>query len=815
MKINKATLFTFAAYIFLFTGHLYAQSLSIVNVTNATSVLQYQKQEINVELSGLGTVSNPYDYDEVQIIGTFTSPTSKEMDIDGFYMEGYTIDENNGNANSANTKGYKIRIAPNEVGQWTYKIKVVTKSNTIVSSNYSFNCTATTDKRGFVKMGKGNYLQFENGEDYIPIGENMCWQTGNAYNAYKNWLAKLSDSKGNFIRLWQPSWGLGIEWRNGGGYLGLRKYRENNMAYLDWLFDYCDSKNVYVMLCLQHHGQVSTTTNPNWNESPYNAVNGGMLTSPTEFWTNEAARAHCKNKYRYTVARWGYSRAIMTWELFNEVHWTDNLTGVYAQVAAWHDEMGKYVKAHDAYKRPVSTSFDGELGKLTWESTAMDYTQAHTYQNASNIESALVTTNRADLAKYKKPTLSGEYSIDVNNGSIAINTDAKGIHIHNASWATLYGGGLGTGMTWWWDNYVDPKNLYSIFTPVALAAKKIPFNKYNLKPTTAGVSNAPGDIIISPSNGNWGIKAKDQEAQVFQNSSPANLPELMTFLYSNNFNNQFRTPPKFETKSDKEFDFSVRTGGSLSGSGGIIQISVGDKVLLEKAAAINTTYTVKVPAGTQHIKVDNSGQDWITISTYTFATIGSAIEPYILIAENKKYAAGWLHNKKYTHLTVNSPPAIVNTGKLNINNLVDGMYEINFYDCLKYEGISTEKVESKNGLLTVTIPAVAWDVTFTATNLDLVSTKDLSTKYKQVSMAIYPNPVVGGNEIFVKIKETVSKQNAKITLYNCIGNSMKENEVKIDENEIKISTDNLSNGVYLLDVRLKEGRKIMAFVVTE
>ena len=94
------------------------------------------------------------------------------------------------------------------------------------SSNQSFSCIESR-KKGFVRSNQTNYLQFDNGEQYIPVGENMAWQNNNAFIDYRDWLTDLSDNGGNFIRLWHAHWGLGIEWKEGwNDFLGLRKYQD-------------------------------------------------------------------------------------------------------------------------------------------------------------------------------------------------------------------------------------------------------------------------------------------------------------------------------------------------------------------------------------------------------------------------------------------------------------------------------------------------------------------------------------------------------------------------------------------------------------
>ncbi|MCZ0212168.1 hypothetical protein OZK63_43170, partial [Streptomyces sp. UMAF16] len=68
---------------------------------------------------------------------------------------------------------------------------------------------------------------------------------------------------------------------------------------------------------LNHHGQVSTTVNPEWNNNPYNIANGGPCNNTWDFFSNSTAKNLFKNRMRYIIARYGYSNTIMSWELFN------------------------------------------------------------------------------------------------------------------------------------------------------------------------------------------------------------------------------------------------------------------------------------------------------------------------------------------------------------------------------------------------------------------------------------------------------------------------------------------------------------------
>ena len=87
-----------------------------------------------------------------------------------------------------------------------------------------------------------------------------------------------------------------------------------------------------------------------------------------------------RRKYRYILARWGYSPAIMAFELFNEVENTDAAhQGRWAEIAAWHREMAGFLRANDPNRHLITTSaIPGvALDNPVWR--AVDYFQAHTY----------------------------------------------------------------------------------------------------------------------------------------------------------------------------------------------------------------------------------------------------------------------------------------------------------------------------------------------------------------------------------------------------------------------------------------------------
>ena len=463
----------------------FAQAPVFAKVTPSGSVVaQFDLFELNIDLSAAYT--NPYDYDDIDVSCQFISPDGRKDTADGFFMQDYSLEMLMGGLTPKGTGSFRVRYAPREPGKWQYRLSCTTRAGTTVGPMLTFECKASP-LPGFIRRNKTPYLSFDNGAQYIPIGENMGWAKTNTYKDYSHWVGRLAANKGNFIRVWMPSWGLGLEWQNGrNGYSGLKHYRQDNAYYLDWLLEFCREKGVYIMLSLDHHGQVSSQVDPNWNENPYNAANGGPCVHTWDFFTNTTARQLIRNRFRYIMARYGYSSTIMSWELFNEVEWTDNFAQHKSEITAWHAEMANWLRSKDMNRHLITTSYASAINDpATWNLPSIDFTQTHYYVASPNLDSVLSSACQSYISSYGKPTLTGEFGLSGDAGNLAA-IDPNGIYIHNSLWATLLGGGMGAGLPWYWDNYIDPQNLYTHFLALANFAAGLSFVKDNYSVMPAG-----------------------------------------------------------------------------------------------------------------------------------------------------------------------------------------------------------------------------------------------------------------------------------------------------------------------------------------
>jgi len=164
----------------------------------------------------------------------------------------------------------------------------------------------------------------------------------------------------------------------------------------------------------------------------------------------------------------------MAWELFNEVDWTDaadssNRLNIYN----WHREMGEYMKSIDPYNHMITTSYKTNTG-MAYSLNVIDYTNPHDYgYEAKSVALNLPDVQESVIDRYKKPTIQSEIGINWRSGVDTRSADPTGISIRQALWAGMLGGAAGAAMQWWWDSWIHPNDLWTVFNGAGIFAKEM------------------------------------------------------------------------------------------------------------------------------------------------------------------------------------------------------------------------------------------------------------------------------------------------------------------------------------------------------
>jgi hypothetical protein len=441
------------------------------------------------------TPANPFDPGEIDVRAEFVSPGGTTVEAIGFWFQDYTraLVANRERLTPAGSPSFRVRFTPTRPGRWRWRW-VVRAGGTTTPSPYAELRVTPVQARGFLRVSKRDrrQLAFDDGSPYFAVGENTGWYDARGTYAYDDWFGRLSEQGANFGRIWMASWAFGLEWANTG--LGDYDERLDRAWRLDRILDEAERTGIYVMISLLNHGAFSSFFNSEWDANPYNAVNGGPLASPAEFFTSVEARKLFERRLRYVVARWGYSTHVHSWELWNEVDLTDGYRS--EPVAAWHARMAAVLRALDPNDHLVTTSHAFSEDARVLQQGGLDYTQLHFYGNLSlpasaNLPRMVLDRTAARSAATRRPVLVGEIGVDSRGPDETRAVDPQGIGVHDGLWAGVFSGGIGTGMTWWWDNLiaVEPERYYPMFGSVARFIDGIRWDREHFRPAGANVTS--------------------------------------------------------------------------------------------------------------------------------------------------------------------------------------------------------------------------------------------------------------------------------------------------------------------------------------
>ena len=421
--------------------------------------------EIAVETDGVW--ANPFDPSEVDITVVVSGPGGQKLTVPAFWYQAFTAD----GASPDGAPGWRVRFTPAVPGTWTVTATLAEPALRAAPTTVAVGPATAADARGFVRVDKaGTGFAYDDGSGFIPVGPNICWSRGpDVLGDYRRWFDRLAAAGGNATRVWMASWSFGLEWKDTG--LGDYRKRLRQAWLLDQVFALARQHGIRLMLVLSNHGQFSTTTNPEWNDNPYNKANGGPLADPIGFATDPTAVGYFTRRLRYIAARWAGEPGLWAWEWWNEVNFTP--IGQDSVLGPWIQKMTPVLRGFDPYRRPITNSLGDSGSSDTWALPELDFACSHVYSimDATSNFADRYTGTRARAAR--KPIVLAEYGY--SGGADDRNLDPEGIHWHNGMWAASLTGFAGPAMYWFWDDYIDPANLWGqVHGPAAfLAGEKL------------------------------------------------------------------------------------------------------------------------------------------------------------------------------------------------------------------------------------------------------------------------------------------------------------------------------------------------------
>ncbi|MGD9902964.1 MAG: hypothetical protein AB7U83_05810 [Vicinamibacterales bacterium] len=140
-------------------------------------------------------------------------------------------------------------------------------------------------------------------------------------------------------------------------------------AQLDRIVQAAETHGIAVQLC--SHGDVYWTWDATVIDSDYATANGFRTG-----WLDPRHLGYWQRNYRYRIARWGYSPAILAWEVWNE-HGPIDAT---SELPRFYDILGRFVKAQDPARHLFTTSqWSQAYSPAFWAGSPADVVNYHDY----------------------------------------------------------------------------------------------------------------------------------------------------------------------------------------------------------------------------------------------------------------------------------------------------------------------------------------------------------------------------------------------------------------------------------------------------
>jgi len=633
-----------------------------------------------------------------------TTPSGQKLTLPAYYAEGGL---------------YAVRARPDERG--TYRFGAVSETTlgvhatelvvSLVSAAEVQNPARTRlpsilrnpkDPRRFMRS---------DGVAFAPVGANLAWAPDDRpdrLNYYLGALPAFAHANLNWMRVWMAHWGgLNLDWlpADMGPSPKPGRFDERVAETWDKLLEAAEDNGVYIQVVLQHHGQFNTANDSNWAQNPWNAANpGGFLRSPVDFFTDPDARVISLVKYRYIVARWGWSPAVFAWELFNEVNWTDAIKqGHEADVARWHAEMATFIRSVDAYGHLVTTSTDN-LRSPIYEK--MDFYQPHLY--AANLVAAARSFDPASDS-LDRPVFYGEIGDD--HQPVSAEVKKSGLNIVPPIWASIMGQGSLAAQPWNGWQLLEQHRLEELGAVFRFLVLSRLYAQTGLQPFSAVVECAERVPLKILGGQFWQRRAAPDFTYPVDGSEPIEAADVPAALAgpASSFSEGFPDHATYHLDLPRQTSVRVRVGALGPGVTGL-RVSVDGHIEETHRwpggaeAPVPSELTVSIGPGRHVLLIENPGPEWIEVPEIDLGLETSALAS--IGRRNDRFIAAWIwHRANLYALT----PAAAVAGTVDLDNLAAGSWKVTWWDTLKGAASPSKLVEHHGGTLRLETPPISRD----------------------------------------------------------------------------------------------------------
>lgn len=381
------------------------------------------------------------------------------------------------------------------------------------------------NSHGYVGVSKKDprYFAYTDGTAFLPLGINLCWPTmrresdgteyGRAHNwthgglkQYEEWMQALAKNGCNLIRIWAGIDYLCPETENAG------KFDYKKFTILDTLFALAEKYDIKIKLTLDQFRYFDYSDEPiqdEWTDFVHGLVSkklyadGERCEDMTAFFTEKKWKDLWLLKVREYALRYGTNPHLFAIELWNEINAVHHRS--IRDLLDWCLEMAP--KVQELFP---NTMIINSLGSLCSASdnhyyqafpyNAFSFRQVHRYLDMGaewDICKSDMLSLAADGVNHLQtkdcPVFLAETGAVEPNHSGPFKyyrNDHRGILFADSVYTPLFVGAAGSGNIWHWDDYVENKNLFSLFQPLAKLTQGISFDTQNFVCSSQDTGNA-------------------------------------------------------------------------------------------------------------------------------------------------------------------------------------------------------------------------------------------------------------------------------------------------------------------------------------
>ena len=443
------------------------------------SLKKWHKVTITFDGSHSSESANPNPFLDYRLNVTFTRPGGTTLLVPGYYCA--DGDAANTGANAGNK--WRVHLAPDEVGTWSYSASFRTGTDIAVSDNAGAGAPVgfdggsgvftvePTDKTGRDHRGKGqldyvgkHHLRFaETGEYFLKCGADAPEN----FLAYEDFDGDFKNDgrKDNLVKDWAPhvkDWKPGDPTWQGGkgkGIIGSVNYLAskgmNAFSFLTLNID-GDDRNVFMYTTYNERERFDVSRLEQWEIVFEHGDRLGMYlhfkTQETEnelLLNNGNLGTERKLYYRELIARFGHHLAL-NWNLGEEIN-----NATTAQKVAW----ANYFWTHDPYQHHIvihngDNHYDllGSASKLTGfslQTGQSDFSQV--FSRTKNYIDRSVAAGKAWVVACDEPG-DAQHALVPDSDDPTHNNARK-----NALWGNIMAGGA--GVEWYFGYSHDHSDL--------------------------------------------------------------------------------------------------------------------------------------------------------------------------------------------------------------------------------------------------------------------------------------------------------------------------------------------------------------------